>query len=74
MHTDSPTVVEHLLAIGAPEEVHIQWSANEKVAFETALGAVGRAAGTGLHERVVGAVDMWATWSAAESCPHIHFT
>ncbi len=52
MHTDSPAVVEHLLAISAPEEVHIQWSANEKVAFETALGAPGRAAGTGLHERL----------------------
>jgi len=35
----SSGVVEHLLAISAPDEVHIQWSANEKVAFETALGA-----------------------------------
>ena len=35
----SSGVVEHLLAISAPDEVHIQWSANEKVALETALGA-----------------------------------
>jgi len=35
----SSGVVEHLLATSAPDEVHIQWSANEKVAFETALGA-----------------------------------
>ena len=35
----SSGVVEHLLTISAPDEVHIQWSANEKVAFETALGA-----------------------------------
>lgn len=35
----SSGVVEYLLAISAPDEVHIQWSANEKVALETALGA-----------------------------------
>lgn len=34
----SSGAVEHLLAISVPDEVHIQWSANEKVAFETALG------------------------------------
>ena len=32
-------VVEHLMTITTPEEVRIQWSANEKVAFETAVGA-----------------------------------
>jgi len=35
----SSGAVEHLLAISVADEVHIQWSANEKVAFETALGA-----------------------------------
>ena len=35
----SSGAVTHLLTISTPDEVHIQWSANEKVAFETALGA-----------------------------------
>lgn len=35
----STDVIEHLSSISTPDEVHVQWSANEKVAFETALGA-----------------------------------
>jgi indolepyruvate ferredoxin oxidoreductase alpha subunit len=34
----SSGVVQHLLTLDASEDIHIQWSANEKVAFETALG------------------------------------
>jgi len=35
----SSGVVKHLLSISTSDEMHILWSANEKVAFETALGA-----------------------------------
>jgi indolepyruvate ferredoxin oxidoreductase alpha subunit len=35
----SSGTVKDLLAISTGDEVHVQWAANEKVAFETALGA-----------------------------------